>query len=566
MMFALIAGVNFMSCKSELSNDDNPATQELDPAKQELVRQVNRALREGAMVSFTYTLNGEEHVATFKRVGNKFELQPEATRADEGPNDFKPYLTVLGDLPDNENADDDEDPDDDKIEWDEDEEDYLLDGYLPDDAEDSSYIEGEDDDDEGDDDEEEGDDDEGSSARTVTRSETVTRAVVNYPDYLLMAGVEQTSTGNDLMQARVSTKTADFEEATALPDDADGNTVTFVSMMVNGDRLNLTSEEESDARRRAASSNKKMVVKKIKFKKSVFSKTEGTVFKLQVNTKPENAVVEAYRWSSTNSEIVTVENKGEKGKGKNRIFKSEIIAEYPGQADVKFSVLDGSKTLVSKACRVTVKAAKLKIYMQGVTFFLKDVNPEDIGCVEPIQILYNVYPAKTQINFIKWEVKKGADLVSVDEPGYVWPLTIVKKTATIVATFDTDRGTKTASCKVTINPKKDGSIINPASVKLDQTAMRLLIGETKTLTPTVYPSNATDQTVTWVSSNPSVATVDAEGNVTGVAAGDATITVQTESKNKTATCKVHVQADDTSPVEDSTIGDPSDYKKGGSPF
>ena len=309
MMFALIAGVSFMSCKSELSNDDNPATQELDPAKQELVRQVNRALREGAVVSFTYTLNGEEHVATFKRVGNKFELQPEATRADEGPNDFKPYLTVLGDLPDNENADDDEDPDADKIEWDEDEEDYLLDGYLPDDAEDDEYIEGEDDDEE---DEDEGDDDEGSSARTVTRaesvtrSETVTRAVVNYPDYLLMAGVEQTSTGNDLMQARVSTKTADFEEATALPEDADGNTVTFGSMTVNGDQLNLTPEEENGIRRRAASS--KMKVKKIVFKdKPKMSKTEGTVFKLQVNTKPKNAVVEAYRWSSTNSEIVSVE-------------------------------------------------------------------------------------------------------------------------------------------------------------------------------------------------------------------------------------------------------------------
>ena len=562
MMFALIAGVSFMSCKSELSNDDNPATQELDPAKQELVRQVNRALREGAVVSFTYTLNGEEHVATFKRVGNKFELQPEATRADEGPNDFKPYLTVLGDLPDNENADDDEDPDADKIEWDEDEEDYLLDGYLPDDAEDDEYIEGEDDDEE---DEDEGDDDEGSSARTVTRaesvtrSETVTRAVVNYPDYLLMAGVEQTSTGNDLMQARVSTKTADFEEATALPEDADGNTVTFGSMTVNGDQLNLTPEEENGIRRRAASS--KMKVKKIVFKdKPKMSKTEGTVFKLQVNTKPKNAVVEAYRWSSTNSEIVSVEKKWKSSK----IYKSELIAENPGQADVKFSVLDGNKTLVSKARSVTVKAAKLKIYMPAVTFFLKGVNQEEIECVEPIQILYNVYPAKTEISSITWEVKKG--LVSVDDLGYVWPLTTAKKNATITATFETDRGRKTASCTVTIDPNKEGSTINPSSVSLDQTKMRLLIGETKTLTPTVYPSNATDQTVTWVSSNPSVATVDADGNVTGVATGDATITVTTVSGQWTAKCKVHVQADDTSPVEDSTLGDPSDYKKGGSPF
>ena len=552
MMFALIAGVNFMSCKSELSNDDNPAKQELDPAKQELVRQVNRALREGAVVSFTYTLNGEEHVATFKRVGNKFELQPEATRADEGPNDFKPYLTVLGDLPDNENADDDEDPDDDKIEWDEDEEDYLLDGYLPDDAEDSE------DNGEDDEDEEEGDDDEGSSARTVTRSETVTRAVVNYPEHKLVGGLRQISTDIDLMQAQINTRTADFWLAYAQPNDRGGNTVTLGNITINGQKLDLPPKSEGE-------SNIKPT--KININKTAITRSEGIVTHLQASISPKNAFVEAYRWSSSNSEIASVENNGRSETNK---YLCQITAEYEGEADVKFGVLDGIETLVSRSCHVKVKAAALKVIMTDVVFGLKDVSAGDIGCVEPVQIEYTVYPAKTQINSITWESKKP-DIVSVDEDGNVHPgynYSGKKKTIKVLAKFDTDRGSKKCSCTVTLDPGKDGSTINPSKVTLDQSGMRLLIGETKTLTAIVSPASATNQEVTWSSDNPSVATVDADGKVTGVAAGDATITVTTVGgkKPKTAKCKVHVQADDTSPVEDSTLGDPSDYKKGGSPF
>lgn len=65
------------------------------------------------------------------------------------------------------------------------------------------------------------------------------------------------------------------------------------------------------------------------------------------------------------------------------------------------------------------------------------------------------------------------------------------------------------------------------------------VGNTITLTATVAPDNATDKTVTWTSSNESVATV-ADGVVTGVAAGTATITVTTEDGGFTADCTVTV--------------------------
>jgi transglutaminase/protease-like cytokinesis protein 3 len=70
----------------------------------------------------------------------------------------------------------------------------------------------------------------------------------------------------------------------------------------------------------------------------------------------------------------------------------------------------------------------------------------------------------------------------------------------------------------------------------------LTIGNSFTLTATVTPANATNQKVSWTSSNEAVATVDASGKVTAVAAGNATITVTTEDGSKKATCTVTVTA------------------------
>ena len=76
-------------------------------------------------------------------------------------------------------------------------------------------------------------------------------------------------------------------------------------------------------------------------------------------------------------------------------------------------------------------------------------------------------------------------------------------------------------------------------ISLNETSLNLTAGESKTLTATVTPENATDKTVTWSSSKPSVATVE-NGKVTAVAAGDATITAK--AGNFTAICTVTVTA------------------------
>ena len=84
-------------------------------------------------------------------------------------------------------------------------------------------------------------------------------------------------------------------------------------------------------------------------------------------------------------------------------------------------------------------------------------------------------------------------------------------------------------------PKK---IVLVESVTLNKQEMSLNVGESETLKATVKPDGASDQTVTWTSSKPAVATVDATGKVTAVAAGEATITAQ--AGDKSASCTVSV--------------------------
>ena len=77
-------------------------------------------------------------------------------------------------------------------------------------------------------------------------------------------------------------------------------------------------------------------------------------------------------------------------------------------------------------------------------------------------------------------------------------------------------------------------------VTLDKTTLSIEAGQTAQLTATIQPGNADNQSVTWSTSDASIASVDANGKVTANAKGSATITVTTADGGKTATCTVTV--------------------------
>ena len=99
-------------------------------------------------------------------------------------------------------------------------------------------------------------------------------------------------------------------------------------------------------------------------------------------------------------------------------------------------------------------------------------------------------------------------------------------------------GTSENSQESEISGEDEEKEIPVTSIALDKTSLTLKIGESETLTATVLPSDATDKTVTWMSAEPSVATVSG-GTVTAVGCGTTTILVITENA-QVATCSVTV--------------------------
>ena len=79
----------------------------------------------------------------------------------------------------------------------------------------------------------------------------------------------------------------------------------------------------------------------------------------------------------------------------------------------------------------------------------------------------------------------------------------------------------------------------PVSVSLNKTSLNLYVSSSENLIATITPENVTNKTLTWTTSNSSVATVSSTGKITAKSAGTATITVRT-SNGKTASCRVTV--------------------------
>ena len=177
---------------------------------------------------------------------------------------------------------------------------------------------------------------------------------------------------------------------------------------------------------------------------------------------------------------------------------------------------------VSKKYTLTIKPAVV-----SVTGVALDKSALSLTPGKSETLTATVAPNNATNQNVTWS-SNNADVATVDQNGIV---TAVKAgTATITVT--TADGNKTASCNVTVTQPVTG-------VKLDKSELSLFPGESETLTATVAPNDATNQDVTWKSSNDDVATVT-DGEVTAVKAGTATITVTTADGNKTASCNVTV--------------------------
>ncbi|HBN01952.1 MAG TPA: hypothetical protein DD383_04950 [Rikenellaceae bacterium] len=143
-------------------------------------------------------------------------------------------------------------------------------------------------------------------------------------------------------------------------------------------------------------------------------------------------------------------------------------------------------------------------------------------------LIATITPSDAHNQRVRWTSSEPT-VVAVTRKGAIEALAVGKATITVTSVI----GKYTATCEVVVDP------IAVTGISLDKTSHAMNVGETVTLTATVTPANASDPSYTWASSNEEVATV-ANGVVTGVDEGEATITATTKDGNKVASCKVTV--------------------------
>ncbi len=242
----------------------------------------------------------------------------------------------------------------------------------------------------------------------------------------------------------------------------------------------------------------------------------GEEGKLVATVAPENATNKELSWKSLTTSVATVDAEG------------NVKAVKPGTAKIRVSTTDGSK--LNAECEVTV--TKAKVAVTGVSL---DNTLLLISVGESRKLSATVKPSGATNKEVSW-TSNNESVATVDSNGNVKGL----KEGSATITVTTKDGSKSATCKVTVS--KPVSTIAVTGVSLNKTSLSLTVGGSQSLSATVSPSNASDKSVSWKSSDTSVATVDGSGNVKAVKAGTATITVTTKDGSKTATCKVTVTA------------------------
>ncbi|MCF0074923.1 Ig-like domain-containing protein [Dyadobacter sp. CY261] len=216
----------------------------------------------------------------------------------------------------------------------------------------------------------------------------------------------------------------------------------------------------------------------------------GDTTRLSTSILPVTATNQKVTWSSSNTSVVSVDGSG------------LVRGMSPGTATITATTNEGQKTASS-----TVTAANIAV--SGVTI----APTASVGVNNSITLVASVQPVNATNKALTWSTS-DAGIVSVSQSGVLTG--VAPGTATVTVT--SQDGAKTASSVIT------ASNVLLTSITLNKPAVTVGVGDTTTIKAAIAPLNASNKTVVWSSSNPSVATVNATGIVTAVAVGTATVT------------------------------------------
>ena len=236
--------------------------------------------------------------------------------------------------------------------------------------------------------------------------------------------------------------------------------------------------------------------------------------------------------------------------GTTLIFRADGTTNHPGGATYEFMPILGN-LLVYDATGGVVKSMTFKnvtpeylleensingalTYYTNSSCVVTDITLSrtsmslNSGSTSMLQA--TVAPLTALNKGVAWS-SSDENVATVDDNG--WVTAVAAGTCDIICTAK-DGGGASAACAVTVIQLVTG-------LTLSQTSLPLTTGSSQTLTATAEPSNASNQSVTWSSSDTDVATVSQSGLVTAVGVGSCTITATSaDGSGKTATCAVIV--------------------------
>ncbi len=238
-----------------------------------------------------------------------------------------------------------------------------------------------------------------------------------------------------------------------------------------------------------------------------------TGLQLRATVLPENATEQAVTWASSDETVLAVTSYGRVtavGSGKACITVTTTEGGYT--ADTWFSVPDETYPVT----RITLNKTNLTIYM----------NEEGEMLTAAVLPTYATNPSVT------WS-SDNETVATVDQSGRV--TAVSQGYATITVTAQENPAVK-AECRVSVQPER----VRVTGLSFDETSLEVGLYKEITLAPTFAPANATVQTLTWFSSNTTVATVSRTGKVYTVGLGYADITATSEDGGFTATIRINV--------------------------
>lgn len=226
---------------------------------------------------------------------------------------------------------------------------------------------------------------------------------------------------------------------------------------------------------------------------------------LDVTVYPSNASNKEVTWTTSNASVVTVTTAG------------VVKAVGTGTAVITVKTKDGG---FSDTCNVTVTAKVTGIKLSATAM--------TVNTGKSRTLVATIVPSDATNKKVNW-VSSNTAVATVTQSGVVTGV----KTGSVTITATTEDGGYTASCNVIVN-------IGVTGITLSSTALTVPKGESRMLTAIISPSNATNQTLTFSSSDAKVAYVNAAGQITGVKNGTAVITAKTNDGSYKATCTVTV--------------------------